>query len=81
MNSEKSKNQSLKRSLASLKGWLKRRHVTILTTPRPGSNSVEYEGRYFTSTAWYVSPGGMDDAELVQKYMEKKTKLEELSVR
>jgi hypothetical protein len=73
--------QTKKRRLASLKGWIKRRHVTILTTPQPDSHSVEYKGRYWRSTAWYVSPGGRDDAELVKNYMETKTKLQEFSTR
>ncbi len=73
--------QKQKRRLASLKGWMKRRQVTILTAPQPDSHSVEYKGQYWRSTAWYVSPGGRDDVELVKNYLEAKTKLDELSKR
>jgi hypothetical protein len=72
--------QTHKRRLTSLKGWMTRRQVTILTAPQPDSHSVEYKGRYWRSTVWYVSPGGRDDAELVKNYMETKTKLDELRV-
>lgn len=73
--------QTQKRRVASLKGWMKRRQVTILTAPQPDSHSVEYKGKYWRSTIWYVSPGGRDDADLVKNYMEAKTKLDELGVR
>ncbi len=73
--------QKQKRRLASLKGWMKRRQVTILTAPQPDSHSVEYKGQYWRSTAWYVSPGGRDDVELVKNYLEAKTKFDELSKR
>jgi hypothetical protein len=80
MSLDKTAIQTQKRRLASLKGWMTRRQVTILTAPKPGSHSVEYKGRYWRSTAWYVSPGGRNDAELVKNYMETKTKLDELKV-
>jgi hypothetical protein len=73
--------QTQKRRFASLKGWMTRRQVTILSAHQPGSHSVEYKGHYWRSTAWYVSPGGRDDAELVKNYMETKTKLDELRAR
>ncbi len=73
--------QTQKRRLASLKGWMTRRQVTILTAPQSDSHSVEYKGQYWRSTAWYVSPGGRDDAELVKNYMETKKKLDELRAR
>ncbi|MFX1538038.1 MAG: hypothetical protein ACFFDI_27910 [Promethearchaeota archaeon] len=70
--------QSLKRSHASLSGWIKRKNIKILDNAKPGAYFVTYQGRFMETKAWYFSPKGREDADLVRRYMEAKTKLETL---
>jgi hypothetical protein len=67
--------QSLKRSYASLSGWIKRKNIQILDNAKPGAYFVTYQGRFMETKAWYFSPKGREDADLVRRYMEAKTKL------
>ena len=71
--------KSLKRSYASLSGWIKRKNIRILDNAQPGAFFVVYHGRHMQTKAWFISPGGRADAELVRKYMEAKATLEKLS--
>jgi hypothetical protein len=70
--------RSLKRSYASLSGWIKRKNIEILDNAEPGASFVSYQGRFMETRAWYRSPSGQDDADLVRRYMEAKTTLEKL---
>jgi hypothetical protein len=70
--------RSLKRSYASLSGWIKRKNIKILDNAEPGAFFVSYRGRFMETRAWFRSPGGQDDADLVRRYMEAKTNLEKL---
>ncbi len=70
---------SLKRSHASLSGWIKRKNIRIFDNPQPGAYFVVYQGRFMQTKAWYTSPGGRADADLVRRYMETKTTLEKLN--
>jgi hypothetical protein len=69
---------TLKRRYAALKGWIKRKKIDLLNGPRSDADFVEYQGRYMRTRAWYVSPSGRDDAELVRKFLEVKAKLDNL---
>jgi hypothetical protein len=70
--------QSLKRSYASLSGWIKRKNIKILDNARPGAFFVSYQGRFMETKAWFYSPNGKKDADLVRRYMEAKSTLEKL---
>jgi hypothetical protein len=70
--------QSLKRSYASLSGWIKRKDIQILDNAEPGAYFVPYQGRFMQTKAWYRSPNGRADADLVRRYMETKALLEKL---
>jgi hypothetical protein len=69
---------SLKRSYAALSGWIKRKKIQILENAKPGAYFVSYQGRFMETKAWYFSPKGSDDADLVRRYMETKATLEKL---
>jgi hypothetical protein len=70
--------QSTKRSYAALAGWIKRKNIEILDNAEPGACFVEYQGRFMMTRAWYRSPKGREDADLVRRYMETKALLEKL---
>ncbi|MFX1492054.1 MAG: hypothetical protein ACFFBU_07320 [Promethearchaeota archaeon] len=70
--------QSLKRSYAALTGWIKRKNIQILENARPGAYFVPYQGRFMETKAWYYSPKGREDADLVRRYMKTKATLEKL---
>jgi hypothetical protein len=70
--------QSLKRSYASLSGWIKRKNIQILDNATPGAYFVAYQGRFMETKAWFYSPKGKEDADLVRRYMEAKATLEKL---
>jgi hypothetical protein len=70
--------QSLKRSYASLKGWMKRKQITILYQHEFGAHSVEYQDRLMLRRVWFKSPGGTEDADLVRRYLETKARLKVL---
>jgi hypothetical protein len=70
--------RSLKRSYAALSGWIKRKNIEILDNAEPGAFFVSYQGRFMETRAWFRSPNGQDDADLVRRYMEAKTTLEKL---
>jgi hypothetical protein len=69
---------SLKRSYSSLSGWIKRKNIHIIQNPQPDANFVSYQGRLVKKAAWYKSPGGPEDRELVRRYLETKAMLEKL---
>jgi hypothetical protein len=71
--------QSLKRSYASLSGWIKRKNIQILDNAQPGAFFVVYQGRFMQTKAWFTSPGGRADADLVRRFMETKALLEKLN--
>jgi len=69
---------SLKRSYAALSGWIKRKEIQIFDNAQPGAYFVSYQGRFMETKAWYFSPKGSDDADLVRRYMDTKATLEKL---
>jgi len=71
--------QSLKRSFASLSGWIKRKNIRILDNAQHGAFFVVYQGRFMQTKAWFTSPAGKADADLVRRYMETKATLEKLN--
>ena len=70
--------ESLKRSYAALSGWIKRKDIQILDNAQPGAYFVSYQGRFMETMAWYFSPKGREDADLVRRYMETKATLKKL---
>ncbi|MFX0168270.1 MAG: hypothetical protein ACFE89_02835 [Candidatus Hodarchaeota archaeon] len=69
---------SLKRSYAALSGWIKRKNIQILDNAQPGAYFVSYRGRFMETKAWYFSPKGREDSDLVRRYMETKALLKKL---
>jgi hypothetical protein len=69
---------SLKRSYSSLSGWIRRKNIHIFQRPQPDANFVSYQGRLVKKAAWYKSPGGHEDRDLVRRYLETKATLEKL---
>jgi hypothetical protein len=70
--------EALKRSYAALKGWIKRKHIQILEQHQFGAHSVEYQDRLMLRRLWFKSPGGIDDRDLVRRYLETRARLKVL---
>jgi hypothetical protein len=70
--------QGLKRSYAALKGWIKRKHIHIIDQHQFGAHSVEFQDRFMLRKAWFTSPGGIEDTDLVRRYLETKARLKVL---
>ncbi|MFX1476077.1 MAG: hypothetical protein ACFFCO_11460 [Promethearchaeota archaeon] len=70
--------EGLKRSYAALKGWIKRKHIHVLDQHQFGAHPVEYQDRLMLRRVWFKSPGGIDDMDLVRRYLETKARLKVL---